>query len=250
MTVTELASHPSYDGRDAAHDVAVLVLSEDAVNQVPSVIPIQHNCTPLSGLGFLNQQVQNVGYGCTDSNCNAANSIRWWAVEEVIAITSFDFLIDGYGVAGVCFGDSGGPTLWTMSGGEVRVMGTLSWGDPDCGNQDHFANVANDCDFIEYFLPSCGGVTEVGSCAGNVATYCDGSALVEVDCSVSERLCGADGSGNMRCLDPCMGETAEGRCDANNNVIWCENGRIKVRNCTPCSQQCGWSSGLAAYYCL
>ncbi len=143
---SEIHMHPNYaDGDDARYDIAVLVFDEP----LPGVTPIPANCEPLTA-AVLGEWVQTVGYGETE--VSSYNSTRYWASEELVAVTSFDLTVDGHGEAGVCFGDSGGPALWTMPDGIVRVLGVLSWGDTDCGQQDHFARVDHECDFLTSVL--------------------------------------------------------------------------------------------------
>jgi secreted trypsin-like serine protease len=137
--------HPDYDAYDgdAEHDVALLIFDAPLAR----VTPLIANCAPLTGL--VGDDVQNVGYGETEYDED--NSRRLWAVQEVVSLTTHDFVVDAHGDAGVCFGDSGGPSLQTMSDGVVRIIGTLSWGDAECGARDHFARVDRNCEFIETF---------------------------------------------------------------------------------------------------
>lgn len=256
--VTAVHRHGGYrpsGGGNATHDVALLELTENATAVVPEIEPIAANCEAV-GAEFMGQSVQNVGYGITEPYAGwpppPDNHRRYWAVEEVVEITDFDFVVDGHGVAAVCNGDSGGPSLWTMPDGVIRVMGTVSWGDPSCVDRDHFARVDHSCDLVSEVLGGCGDVTEVGTCNGDVATYCAGGAVVETDCAASDRMCGPDEAGHMRCIarpDECAGETYEGRCDGD-DVIWCQEGRILIRRCAECEQSCGWSEGHEAFYCI
>lgn len=308
--VAEVHRHPSYRssmGGSAENDVAVLVLSQDATAELPEIQPIPMNCSPLTADLFVGQDVQNVGYGLTEPmdwwDPPPDNSLRYWTIEEVIELSSHEFQVDGHGISAVCNGDSGGPSLWTMPDGEIRVMGTVSWGDPSCVDVDHFARVDDNCDFLTSHLEGCGDVTAEGLCEGDRAVYCDGGALMEVDCAATGRSCGDAGDGRMRCLDapdPCEGETLEGRCDGavaiwcadeavvtrdcdaeglecgetdtgqlrcvgdeglcdalgwegecdDNDAIWCVDGEILRRRCGDCSQSCGWSDDVEAYYCL
>ncbi len=235
----------------AAHDVALLILSEPATNEVPSVVPIEPNCNAVSLAG---QDVQNVGYGCTDGDCYDYNDERLWVVQDVASATSSDFVVDGHGVSGVCFGDSGGPALWTVPEMGIRVMGVLSWGDPDCTHQDHFTATNNECDFIDDHVDltpvvSCVDIDPLGECSGNLLTYCLGDTMYNVDCAANDRVCGTDSTGQKGCLDSCMGETSDGRCDGQ-NAVWCEGGQVRTRRCAECGQSCGWSDSHSGFYCL
>lgn len=238
----DVVSHPDYEagwGGDARHDIGLLVLSENATSVVPEIQPIPANCEPLDSDLFTGQNVQNVGYGITEPwtgwDPPPDNSTKYWAVEEVIEITSYDFVVDGHGEAAVCSGDSGGPSLWTTPDGEIHVMGTVSWGDPSCVDLDHFARVDDSCDFIDGYLGDCGSVTETGFCDDARATYCEGGTIIEVDCGDMGLDCGEDEEGLMRCIgltDPCDGETETGRCDEGGFAIWCENGELLREYCS------------------
>jgi len=228
--VSKVVSHPDYDPRagSAAHDLAVLILERQAVEQAQAldVRPIPYSCLPLEESGFVGSRVQTVGYGATDVRGQSMNTRQWWAVEEAVALSGFDFTLDGNGEAGVCYGDSGGPTLWTTAEG-VRIVGTLSWGDELCGRQDHFARTDAECAFLDQNLPPCGQVTAQGSCEGTLAVYCEADAVVRRDCAGQGEICADDGTGSSRCLpDPCGEETPQGRC-ADGEAIWCEVGATR-----------------------
>ena len=250
--------HPEYrsvHGGNATHDIGLLVLTEDARDAIPEIEPIAANCVE-PGAGFIGADVQNGGYGITEpatSWPHSHNTYRYWVVEEVVELTDFDFVVDGHGEGAVCNGDSGGPSLWTMPDGVIRVMGTVSWGDPSCVDLDHFARTDDNCDLITEIVGDCGDVTEEGYCGdGDIAIYCSGGALTENDCEDTDMVCGPDEAEQNRCVPPpdtCEGETIEGRCDGN-DVVWCHEGESRTRRCADCEQECGWSDSHEAYYCI
>lgn len=60
---------------------------------------------------------------------------------------------------------------------------------------------------------------------------------------------GSDSSGSAYlfiALDPCRGETYEGRCDGM-TLIWCEDLKVKTANC---KRACGWDRANSFYNCL
>ena len=245
FSVSSLRFNPDYDpGGNARHDVALLILEEDVTLTLPDIIPIEYNCESLDEESFVGQQVQNVGYGITEPSGwppPPNNSRRYWAVEEVISLTGFDFIVDGHGESAVCNGDSGGPSLWTMPDGVIRVMGTVSWGDPSCVDQDHFARVDDNCDFFADFLGDCAGITEIGTCRGNISVFCEEDSRQEIDCEEADKVCGEDEEGLKRCIDPpdpCEGETFQGRCDEQ-IAIWCEEEEVKTQDCDSEALICG-----------
>lgn len=240
----DLLVHPEYDfwsGDGALHDVAALVFAEPVTLFVPEVVPIDANCDPLPDV-FLGSLVQNVGFGSTDPSGSDHNTRRWWTVEEVVEISDFDFTVDGYGISGVCFGDSGGPSLWRMPDGAVRVVGTVSWGDESCVDIDYFARTDDNCDLWDEHVHAdpCDGESFPGRCAGEVAIWCDDEEILRDNCGARGLLCGDDGHGRMRCVevpDPCGDETPTGRCSGN-TAIWCAGETILRQDCTASGLTC------------
>jgi len=251
LRVSAVHVHPDYDpwGADASGDVALLVLTAPATATVPEVRPIPYNCEALVSAQLVDSSLQTVGYGATTRRGTDENSRRYWAVEEVVALGRIDFTVDGHGEAGVCYGDSGGPGLWTMPGGGVRVIGTLSWGDEYCAEQDHFLRVDRVCDFLDPLVGGCGSLTAAGVCDGQRARYCQDGEVVEQDCATPDEVCGDDGSGQQRCIaDPCGGETLAGRCDGS-RAIWCDGDGLHEEDCAVDGGRCG-ADAQARWRCL
>jgi len=254
--VSAVHAHPSYDywGYDASHDVAVLVLESSPVTALGEAIrPLPVNCGDIAASGFVGEIIQMVGYGATNKYGTEFGTEQKWALEEIVSLSSLDFTVDGNDLAGVCYGDSGGPALFELNGGAPVIVGVLSWGDELCTREDHFVRTDHECDFISGYLPSCGAVTASGSCEGDVAVYCASDAVVEDDCAARGEVCAADDSGAARCapevVDPCGGETFAGRCDGA-TAVWCEDGAVEQRACAPCDLGCGWIEALGGYDCV
>jgi V8-like Glu-specific endopeptidase len=249
---SSLNIHPewSYWAEDLAlHDVSVLVFDAPLTDTLPGLVPIAASCEELDPAAVLNQRVQVVGFGMTDPE-DVSNTRRWWTTEELVELTTFDFIVDGHGVTGICYGDSGGPTLHAdPASGEVRVIGTASWGDPTCVDTDHYARTDHSCDFIESFIDvdHCGGETWEGRCSGDTVIYCEDDGVVYRDCRSLGTVCGAV-DGLMRCVggvDPCDGETVEGRCDGD-RAIWCDGVSVLSEDCSLDGRICsldehGWN---------
>jgi hypothetical protein len=197
--VVELHSNPAYSpggGADQARgDQAVLILAESASAAVPEIRPIPINRLALPD-GFLDSIVQNAGYGSTTPGGGGENTLRWWTTEVVTEITDYDYTVYGGGVSSVCFGDSGGPGMWTFPEGTVRVAGTVSWGDPSCVDYDHFARTDDNLDFLLPYVGAedpCGGLTWEGRCEGDVAVWCIDGTTYRRDCAACDQLCGDAG---------------------------------------------------------
>jgi len=252
--VSAIFDNPDYDKGDsdyASHDQSILILSESVSASIPGIMPIPYNAAAL-GNGFVGSQVQNVGYGTTDKPSGDSNSERWWTVELVDSLETNSFTVNGEGTHGVCFGDSGGPSLY-MVNGTLKVIGTVSWGDENCVGYDHYARTDRDIEWImQYVEPveDCGDLDEVGECVDGTARWCADGSLMAENCPQGGEVCGEDEDGNNRCLpDPCKGVTRQGSCWPGDVAVWCEDGEIKERHCRPCGQICDWTGPALGYYC-
>jgi len=237
--LAKLHVHPEYDpdAATAAHDIAVLELTEPASAQAPGVEPIPYNCQDIGRQPLLDGQVQNVGYGATDLRGRQANSLQLWAVQEVSALSEVDFTVNGHYETGVCYGDSGGPSLWPVDG-IVKVIGTLSWGQTLCAGRDHYVRVDRECAFLDGHVPLCAEIPATGRCEGTMALRCEGERLIREDCATSGQRCGADGLGRQACIpDPCGDETLAGRCEGP-VAIWCAQGVIHHDDCATRDARC------------
>jgi len=98
----------------------------------------------------------------------------------------------------------------------------------------------------------CEGETFAGRCEGNVAVWCEENTVMRVDCGTTGYQCAQGWTGLFRCLppdplDPCSGETFEGRCDGN-TAIWCEAETVNNRPC-PEGTLCG-NLGEGLFRCV
>jgi hypothetical protein len=243
----EVRRHPGFDiwaADDLYHDVAVLILAEPATTRVPELEPIPVNCSPLPE-SLEGQAVQHVGYGMTDETSWDLNTRQWWTVEDVVELRPHDIVYRGRGFSGVCYGDSGGPSLWRMPDGVVRTIGTASWIEGECGrDREHYSRTDQSCELWEDLFEPCDGETWAGHCVSGAAVYCNEGVVVRDDCAARDQRCDEDDRGLMRCMapsDPCGGETYEGRCQGD-LAIWCESGRVQGENCRDYRDICGLTS--------
>ncbi len=229
IAVKQIIPHPSYNGNTASNDVALFILKEKATKYIPSLKPIPMNKSSLEN--FKGQIVQNVGYGSTEDN--DYNTKRFWTTEEVKDVTTYDFTVNGKGKSSVCFGDSGGPSLFAIDN-QIYIVGTVSWGDQSCVDNDHYARTNHNIAWIAKTLADegheaiedqlislapveepvvepqepvveedlCQGYDFVGVCEGNVAKWCDNGVVYERDCSFEGQVCGYSESANGNyCLE-------------------------------------------------
>jgi len=254
LNVKAFHSNPKYNKTSwvpAAHDNAVLILEDNVSETVPEMQTIPMNRDPLTN-SLIGNMVQNGGYGSTIEE-GENNTRRWWIEEQVASVNSGEFTVNGMGVGGVCFGDSGGPSFYDFGQG-VKVIGTVSWGDESCSGIDHFSDIQYDMEWLSNYVEdefACGSIDDVGKCNGNVVTWCDHGVLLERDCEETDEVCGENSDLKNRCIpDPCGGITMEGQCDEGNVAVWCEDGAIKMRHCEPCAQICEYSGEAFGYYCV
>ncbi|MBW2260978.1 MAG: trypsin-like serine protease [Deltaproteobacteria bacterium] len=255
IRAVEWHMHPSFAGSSGGmlvtpdYDISVIILAEDATVYGIEPIPVNLDTTRLAG-----ETIQAVGFGLT-SYPSGYNSRRWWTTLPVVAEMSLHYTIDGRGVTGVCQGDSGGPMLYDMPGKGVHVMGVVSSGAEGCTGLSHYArpDTPTVSDWLLEYIPlgPCGWEDLEGRCDGDTAVWCEDDMVWTHDCAEFGHVCGADDSGNMRCVEPpppCADETWAGRCDGE-TAIWCESDVIMYHACADFDYYCG-TNGEGLHRCV
>jgi hypothetical protein len=220
IQVTEAAMHPQFDPSVLSpFDIAVMALAEP----VTDVAPIALNTTPVTE-GLVGFPVRLVGFGNTELGNGSGGSKR----QGQTVLSAFDANAVWYvdAPSGICFGDSGGPTLVDFGGGEVQLgvhwaVGGGDRGSGTCAPPNFDTRVDSYLDFVVAFIaghsepppseppppppveppappseppppqPSaCDGVPTIGACEGNVLVYCDEGIAYRVDCGEWEQTCG------------------------------------------------------------
>lgn len=111
-------------------------------------------------------------------------------------------------------------------------------------------------------VPPPGGGCDLGfegECQGDVARYCVGEQLVEVDCAAWSQSCGyiapgvgyycqEDAAANPP-ADACQGIDSGGTCQGD-VVVWCEQGELVQVDCAAWGESCGYSELDGLYVCL
>jgi MYXO-CTERM domain-containing protein len=170
-------------------DLAVITLAENALDRVPDLTPIPANFedpSPLEGT-----EVQVGGYGETYDRSRFG---RYFATVLLDRVRADELQVDGRGIQGLCFGDSGGPVIGVLSQGPV-VMGVESWGDQSCVDVDHLTRTDVAADFINPILGGdipedpCAGLDYLGRCNGQMAEWCEGSTFRQIDCEAEGGHC-------------------------------------------------------------
>jgi hypothetical protein len=186
------------------------------------------------------------GFGQTETgNSNG----RFFVAELFDSFEDGGYLVvNGENQHGVCFGDSGGPSLRQTADAGVRVVGALSWGDESCTGYDRYTRVDLVQDWIAAYagdIPGaepvpCGAVTARGQCStdGRVASFCEQGTLRHDPCATAE-VCHDDGD-EARCVAladaPCGAITGYGACDGE-VLSWCDHDVLRERDCGSCGDQ-------------
>lgn len=244
-TAIEAYDHPEVD-------YALLRVETPFSELVPALTPIPVMTEPLTQ-DWVGTLISAAGFGQQE---DGSSNQREFADETLVEISSSAFVIDGMGVNGVCYGDSGGPTFGQLPDGSVRHLGALQGGDPSCVDQDNYTRSDAILAWIEGYTgptvvnPSnpCGRIPPEGQCTGLQLTQCNRGQLEVTQC---DGYCDYDpDNGRYRCYDedPCEGLTRVGECDGE-VARWCESGRPRERDCAACGQIC---SGVAqvGVYCV
>lgn len=112
-------------------DVALLLLKDDAVSQVPDAEPIPFLRQEPSQ-SWIGTDVEAAGFGSTHDNSTGL----YFVTVELTGIQSDLFVVNGHGQRGICFGDSGGPLFVNAETGDPIIIGVESYGDASCVDQD------------------------------------------------------------------------------------------------------------------
>jgi V8-like Glu-specific endopeptidase len=250
FSVSSVAVNPLYDRR-ITYDMGVAVLAESSLDVLPAARPLPLNRAPLDP-SLVGQIVQNVGYGATHITWD--NTLRWWTAEEVVDLFPEEFAVYGSHYSSVCFGDSGGPSLYALGGQAVAVIGTVSWGDASCIDYDHFSRSDVNAPFLDTFIGGwnpCDAIDPAaGACEGNVRFWCEGGLPRQECCP---EACGPDATGVMSCIgfeDVCGGVSPLGECRGD-ELVWCADGALERRLCNVCGAgRCARIDDATGYDCV
>ena len=253
-TTTQVASikvHPSYDDYNIRNDIGIvtLVAQPNGVEPMPIVTDMDSSWvgTDLFFVGYgASNGYQQTGYG--------TKRAVWMGISEVNSTT---FRYNDYG-KNTCNGDSGGPAFYRDDEGNYYVAGVTSYGDQYCVEYGVDTRIDAFLDFIDLQVEEtpvetdgCQGETWEGRCDGEVLYWCQDNSVKVFDCESADLVCGADPSG-FNCIepeevDPCGGETYEGRCEGN-VVVWCDNEEVHTQTCGS-NEACTYDTSASYYAC-
>jgi hypothetical protein len=236
------------------NDMAVLILTESATTKVPGLVPIPVNLEAISS-SEVGAPVELGGFGSLTCGTYDFSPVRYFAKLKLYKVLERDLGVQS--VSGSpSMGDSGSGLLLERSDGKTRVASLLSIGISTCAENagprlDRYGG------WLTSVLPDgCGSMTAAGTCASNVAIWCDGKEIVSESCSTSKKTCAKDTCGQSRCIDKpastderCKSLDYFGRCTGE-VAEWCVEGQFKARDCGALKQTCVKSSSpLVGYTC-
>jgi len=241
---------------DASGDLTLLELSQTATDLIPEVEPIPVLTEDMSS-AWVGRTAEAAGYGQQEDD---SFNEREFTAEPIVDVSGDTLTVDGEGVHGLCFGDSGGPVMVIATDGTVRVTGALSNGDGNCVGQDNFTRVDPYLDWIESYTgptvvdpQGCGDYSSTGRCIDGAAVYCQGGDTLVTDACTGGTTCGWDAAQEgFRCIsgtDPCQGYDSYGVCDGQ-VARWCDAGIPRARDCAACDQICELDTDVGGAYCV
>lgn len=228
-------SHPNVDA-------AILVLAEDAVARVPELEPIAFN-REVPWEGLIGSEVEAGGYGET---YDPSRSGRYFAVVELEGVDATFVHVNGRGLQGICFGDSGGPVMTVNPAGEIVILGVESSGDSSCWGRDRLTRLDAIADWIDQIASGdppedmCGDIDFQGQCDGQVAQWCQNGGIEERDCGRRGQICTfVDDDTGFWCADapPCGELDSRGICEEN-TVVRCRFGNRVFQDCARDGEVC------------
>lgn len=230
-------------------DAALLLLAEDVHDRLPELTPIPFNRAPLDN-SLVGREVEAAGYGETYDRSRTG---RYFAVVELVRVQRTEITVDGRGLQGICFGDSGGPVMTVNEAGEVVVLAVESWGDQSCLGRDHLTRLDVIADWIDGLVEGgapqdqCGDLDYLGRCDGYTAEWCDNGRVQRFDCTTRGEVCDyVNEEIGFYCTEapPCGDVSATGECQGD-TMVRCRFGRLLYRDCAAEGQVCRSDRGGA-----
>jgi MYXO-CTERM domain-containing protein len=203
-------------------DVALVLLAEPQ-----TIPPIPWNFESMDSR--TGQGVRAVGYGLTRAPWRPQPDLTERR-QATLAINDIDWTTLTVGIAdraGICSGDSGGPSFFTFPDGEVRVVGVHSYADVRSCTSGGDMRVDTFRDFILEWLAEMESPTCAldGSCV-------EGCASPDLDCA-----CGIDGTCSAECPAPRLDPECPAACD-NDGICSTQACPTPDIDCTPDGERC------------
>ena len=240
--VSEIITHSSLD-------VSVLVLEDDATENTPELVPVAANQRALND-DDLGTALQAGGYGET---YDSSREGRWFATVYLDEILDYEIIVDGRGIQGICYGDSGGPVIFESNDGAHVIMAVESHGDSSCVDNDWMTRLDVVADWLADIMGEerppdpCDGLDYLGRCDGDVAEWCEAGTYQSRDCAALGTECGyVNDQVGYICV--CGDLDYDGRCNGD-LLEYCENGVFRQVDCQRHGMDCGYITSEATFDC-
>jgi len=215
-------------------DVALVKLTKE-----PFVRPMTWNTAPIDN-SIRGNKVTATGYGLENGiNTSGAGTKRTIVIPLVSVADRTIVTGTNVPLSGTCFGDSGGPILYTFPDGVTRVIGVNSkLRMTDCGPGTAGRPDVNDAwlrmRFDQYDAPVCGPDNECVTV---------GCATPDPDCD-----CVADGQCSAACVAPSVDPDCAAACAAD-GVCATVTCALADPDCAPIGSNCGRDAHCASRMC-
>ncbi|MED5465289.1 MAG: trypsin-like serine protease [Myxococcota bacterium] len=247
LPVMDTRMHPDLD-------FAVLVLGLDVGAEHPEIQFLEMNREPLTQQ-WLGEWGDAAGFGETYT----PETGLFFARVQVVGLDHEVITVDGLGLQGLCFGDSGAPLLWQRdSNSPPRILGTEHWGDPSCVDKDYITRMDIVAEWVDAILAAppgpvlqaCEGPSEESSCEEGVRLWCSGGYQHTEDCGAEGRVCGWRGEElGFACLPVSCGEVDFlGQCRGD-VLEWGGARGFRAKDCADEGLQCVWGDRHQGYNC-
>ena len=221
-------------------------------SQDVDITPIPINSAP-RGDDDIGRPVQAGGYGET---YNEETDGRWFATVYIYDIDREMITVDGRGVQGICFGDSGSGLIDIDEDGNPVVLAVESGGDATCVDIDRLTRLDTIYDdWVQPILDGnpppdpCEGIPREGRCVDDIAESCRRSGYRQTDCAEHGTTCEYIAEAERYdCV--CLDDMGDGWCNGD-QVETCREGRLRSFSCSMMGGgTCGWDPYEYEYTCV
>ena len=212
VAVEEYRLDPSFDVATGAHDLALLLLAQDAPSSVTPHALVDHDASALPVGAALRVE----GFGVTDGTASGDETAgtRRSGVMRVASVLESD-IVSEPDPGSSCAGDSGGPVFTQLGGDEVLVALT-SGGDRTCTVSARNARLDTRLDpFVRPAMLELMGLSRMRLASeATLAALCETRCSDELECPVG-MTCDVGTDGQPYCLVAAVGPARyEGECVA------------------------------------
>jgi V8-like Glu-specific endopeptidase len=147
LSVKETHPNPTWDSNNlpGGHDVGIVIL-----NNPTTIKPLPYLRNNVMTQNMVGQSVRFVGYGLDNAAAQTGAGVKR---QTVTTLSDFNTVLLHFadGTHETCNGDSGGPALMQINGGDT-IVGTTSYGDVNCAQGGYDTKVDSETTFIDGYV--------------------------------------------------------------------------------------------------